>query len=704
MTKDSELFRSPDAPVADRVEDLISRLTLEEKIKQVVYYAAAVERLGIPAYNYWSEALHGVARNGKATVFPQAIGMASTFNPELVRTVASAIADEGRAKFHETLRRRGGTGMYQGLTFWSPNVNLFRDPRWGRGQETWGEDPYLTGEMGAAYVRGLQGDHPKYLKAAACAKHYAVHSGPEKDRHTFNAIVSQRDLYDSYLPAFEKLVTEAKVESVMGAYNRTLDEPCCASKLLLGTILREKWGFSGHVVSDCGAISDFHTNHKVTRDGAESAALGVRNGCDLACDGAYEKLGEAVERGLVSEAEIDVAVARLLTTRMKLGLFDPDESVPFASTPMSVVCSAEHRELAYEAAVQSIVLLKNRNDVLPIPSDTKSLLVVGPTATDLAVLLGNYHGLNASLTTLVEGIVGGTPEGIKLEYRPGCQLIHPNENPTDWSPWEAANSSYTIACVGISPLMEGEEGDAILTKENGDRTEIGLPSVQVEYLKKLAAQKAKIILVVTGGSPIALGEVEELCEAIVFVWYPGQEGGRAVADVLFGRRSPAGRLPLTFYRSLADLPPFDDYAMAGRTYRYFEGKPLFPFGFGLSYTEFAYRALELSKREIGQSESVTASVEVTNEGKVASDEVVQLYVSRVGATCPSEPRHHLESFARVHLAPGEKKKVAFSLTPRSLSRVEESGERRVVPGSHRVFIGGGQPGHAAGASAELVVR
>ena len=412
---------------AERARDLVSRLTLDEKVSLMNHPAQGVPRLNIPAYNYWNEALHGVGRNGRATVFPQAIGMAATWDRELIQQVASVIGDEGRAKYHAALRRNGYTDQYQGLTFWAPNVNIFRDPRWGRGQETWGEDPFLTGEMASAFVKGLQGDHPKYLKAAACAKHYAVHSGPEKDRHTFNAIVTKRELYDTYLPAFKKLVTEAKVEVVMGAYNRTLGEPCSGSKLLLEDVLRGEWGFEGHVVSDCMALSDFHLNHKVTEDAADSAALALKYGCDLGCDHVFNEIPTAIERGDTTEALVDRALERTLGTRFKLGMFDPPEEVPFAAIQTDVVACEEHRQLAYRTATESVVLLKNKNNILPIKPSTKKIFVTGPTATSLEVLLGNYYGFNNQMITLLEGITGRIPEGMGMEYTSGALLKHPRE-------------------------------------------------------------------------------------------------------------------------------------------------------------------------------------------------------------------------------------------------------------------------------------
>jgi len=676
-------------PIAERVQDLISRMTLREKIGQMRNVAEAIPRLNVPAYDFWSEALHGVVGNGRATVFPQAIGMAATWDPSLAQRVASAVSDEARAKHHAALQRNGSTGMFQGLTVWSPNVNIFRDPRWGRGQETWGEDPFLTGEMGAAYVRGLQGDDPTYLKTAACAKHFAVHSGPEKLRHVFNAKVSPRDLHATYLPAFKKLVTEAGVESVMGAYNRTNDEPCCASELLLVKTLRGDWAFQGHVVSDCGALTDFHQGHKVTKDVVESAALALKAGCDLSCICTYDHLGEAIDRGLITEADIDRSLARTLTTRFKLGMFDPPARVPYAAIPLSVVGSPAHRQLAYETAVKSIVLLKNKNNILPISEKAQKILLVGPTAGNVEVLLGNYHGVNDSMTTLLEGIFARVPEGVALQYTPACPLTQQVEL-KDWSLFTASSADVTIACMGVTPLLEGEEGAACMSDENGDRAQIGLPPIQVEYLTKLALSGAKVVLVLTGGSPIALGDLENLMEAIVYVWYPGQEGGRAVADVLFGDAAPSGKLPLTFPKSMDQLPPFEDYNMTGRTYRYATAEPLFPFGFGLSYARFAYSDLTLDKRTIRAGESLSLRCTLTNTGSVEADEVAQIYLSDLEASTVV-PLHSLIGFKRVHLKPNEQTIIPFTITPEMMKMVNDAGNRVLEPGAFRVTVGGCSP-------------
>jgi beta-glucosidase len=687
----SPAYLDPNQPVAARFADLLVAMTLPEKIGQMCHRAQAIPRLGIPDYNYANEALHGVARNGRATVFPQVIGLAATWDPALIRRVGSAIGDEARAKYHAALRSQGEAGGYQGLTFWSPNVNIFRDPRWGRGQETWGEDPFLTGEMAAAFVAGLQGDDPRTLKAAACAKHYAVHSGPEALRHSFDAIVSRRDLHATYLPAFRKLVVEAGVEAVMGAYNRTNGEPCCASQYLIEEILRGEWGFAGHFVSDCGALDDFHQSHHVTADAAESAALALQRGCDLECGHVFEHLPEAIARGLVTEADVDRALARTLATRFKLGMFDPPDCVPYASIPPEIIGCAAHRDLAYEAAVKSVVLLKNAGGLLPLPPMLRSVQVVGPTAATVDALLGNYSGLNEHMTTLVEGIAGAIPEGVRLEYRPGCQLVTPNVNALDGAPANAAKCDVTIACMGLLPTLEGEEGDAILSAENGDRSDLGLPAVQQAFIKQLALKSAKVVLVLTGGSPIALGEAADLVQAIVFVWYPGQEGGRAVADVLFGRAVPSGRLPVTFPRSVDQLPPFQDYAMRERTYRYASWEPLYPFGFGLSYTCFVYSDLMTIPSPIRAGESLVVRLFVTNAGAVAGEEVVQLYLSDL-ETSVEAPIQSLVAIERVALAPGEQREVTFAVTPDMMMLVDDEGRARLEPGQFRLTAGGCSPG------------
>lgn len=690
-SSDNPKYLDTSLPFADRVKDLVSRLTLDEKVGLMSHEARGVPRLNIPAYNYWNEALHGVARSGRATVFPQAIGMAATWDKDLIHNVASAISDEGRAKYHAALRRNGYTSQYQGLNYWTPNINIFRDPRWGRGQETWGEDPFLTGEMAAEYVKGMQGNDPKYLKAAACAKHYAVHSGPEKDRHHFNAVVTKRELYDTYLPAFKKLVTEANVEAVMGAYNRTLGEVCCASKLLLEDILRGEWGFKGHVVSDCFALADFHLNHKVTKDAAESAALAITHGCDLGCDHVFDEIPEAIARGLMTEADVDQALERSLITRFKLGMFDPPEEVPYASISTEVVSNDEHRRLAYQAAVESVVLLKNKDNILPIKPSTKKIFVTGPNATSMEVLLGNYYGFNDRMVTLLEGITGRLPEGMGMEYTAGSMLKHPREIKDTWAIEMGQKSDFAIVCCGQSSFLEGEEGESLLSPQNGDRESISLPAVQVEYIKELALSGTKIVLVVTGGSPIALGEVDEFVDAIVFIWYPGMEGGRAVADVLFGDASPSGKLPLTFPKSLEQLPAFDDYSMQGRTYRYMTEEPLYPFGFGLSYSQFEFSNLKLDHAVVPAGGFINASFTLRNNGSMDAAEVVQFYLSDLQASTVV-PISHLVGFERIRLTAGESRQVSFTLTPEMMSFFNDDGKLTLEPGAFRLEAGACSPG------------
>jgi len=502
------------------------------------------------------------------------------------------------------------------------------------------------------------------------------------------------------------LVVDAKVEAVMGAYNRTLDEPCCASRLLLDEILRTEWGFQGHVVSDCGALGDFHLNHKLTQDAAESAALALQRGCDLGCDSVFDEIPEAIRRGLITEAEVDQALERTLGTRFKLGMFDPPEEVPFSSIPMTVVSCPEHRELAHQTATESLVLLKNKDNILPIKPDTRKIFVTGPAATSLEVLLGNYYGFNNEMTTLLEGITGRLPEGMGMEYHPGALFLHPNAVERTWAPFMAQSAGLTIACVGSCPLMEGEEGESLLTPLNGDRDGISLPESQVKYIKQLAIHGAKIVLVVTGGSPIALGEVEDLVEAILFVWYPGMEGGKAVAEVLFGDSSPGGKLPLTFPQSLEQVPDFEDYSMAERTYRYMTQEPLYPFGFGLSYSRFEYRDLALEKSQIKAGESLDLHFTLKNTGDRPAVEVAQYYLSDLQASTVV-PLHHLVGFERVELAPGESRALSFTLTPEMMSFVDDHGGSTLEPGDFRLEIGGCSPGprgQALGAPTPLTAQ
>jgi beta-glucosidase len=833
------VYRDPTRPIEERVDDLISRMTLEEKISQMVHDAPAIERLEIPKHNWWNECLHGVGRAGVATVFPQAIGLAATWNTALMHQVAAVTSDEARAKHHEAARR-GIREIYTGLTFWSPNINIFRDPRWGRGQETYGEDPYLTAVMGVAFVKGIQGDDPRHLKLVATPKHYAVHSGPESERHQFDARVDERDMRETYLPAFEACVREAKAVSVLGAYNRTNGEPCCASPTLLGKILRQEWGFGGpsgsegYVVSDCEAIRDIYAHHQVVDTPEQAAALAVEHGCELNCGEVYPALLKAVEQGLISEEIIDRAVRRLFTVRFRLGMFDPPEQVAYAQIPYEIIDSPEHRALALQAARESMVLLKNDGDSLPLSKDLKSIAVIGPNADDLQVLLGNYNGTPAQAITPLEGIRRAIAPSTRLYYAQGCNIadgvpplqviptahlrpvdagvnmtgltvtyydnpkfegkpvlsqidrvvdfvwkdttpltgqwgnhfsarwtgflvppksgvyklgvdgfseyrlyldgdlivayrdIHhpvlqaqeveleggrfypirldyvnrgldpqvrlvwsvPGTNAIADSVAVAQKAEVVVAILGLSPTLEGEEMPVHIPGfAGGDRTDIELPQPQEELLKRIHALGKPVVLVLLNGSALAVNWAAEHVPAIVEAWYPGQAGGEAIADVLFGDYNPGGRLPVTFYRSVEDLPPFEDYRMAsGRTYRYFEGESLFPFGYGLSYTTFAFENLRIGQSEVEARASIAVSVDVTNSGERAGDEVIQLYTRHSAALVP-HPIRELKGFKRISLQPGERRVVTFTLSTDQLAVWNEARQWVVQPGMVEVMVG-----------------
>ncbi len=684
------VFKDLSKPLEVRVNDLIGRLTLEEKVHQMMHASPAIDRLDIPEYNWWNEALHGVGRGGVATVFPQAIGLGATFDEDLIYRVSSAISDEARAMYNAAVSK-GYYQQYGGLTFWTPNINIFRDPRWGRGQETYGEDPYLMARLGVAFVNGLQGNDPKYLKTAACAKHFAVHSGPEKLRHEFNAVSSLKDLHETYLPAFKALV-EANVEAVMCAYNRTNGEPCCSNNYLLNEILRKEWGFKGHIVTDCWAVADYYNGHNVVKTQAEAAAMVVKQRVSLNCGNEYGALVEAVEKKLITEKEIDEALAILLRTRFKLGLFDPKENNPYNAILTDVINSPKHRALAREAAQKSVVMLKN-NGILPLRNDLNKYFITGPHAANVDILLGNYYGVNPELVTILEGIAAAIKPGSQLQYRQGIMLDRPNANPQDWSTGNARTSDATFFVMGISGLLEGEEGESIASPTFGDRLEYNLPQHQIEYLRKLKAGHTNpVIAIVTGGSPMNLAEVHELADAVLLVWYPGQEGGNAVADIIFGKTSPSGRLPITFPKSLDQLPLYEDYSMKGRTYRYMEAEPLYPFGFGLSYTMFTYSDLKLSAITIKKNQSVRVQVTVTNSGKTESEEVVQLYLTNIDSKIPA-PLHSLRGVKHVKLAPGRSETLTFTITPDMYSIVNEKGVSVIESGKVRVSIGGSLPGN-----------
>jgi beta-glucosidase len=700
-------WMNPALPLDVRVHDLISRLTREEKVYQMMNSTPAIPRLHIPEYDWWNEALHGVARSGIATIFPEPIGMAATFDDSLLHEVADAISDEARAMYNASIRKNY-RNRFSGLTFWTPNINIFRDPRWGRGQETYGEDPYLTSRMGVALVRGLQGDDQHYLKTAACAKHYAVHSGPERLRHSFDAEVSMHDLWDTYLPAFHALV-DAKVEAVMCAYNRTNGEACCGNAYLLEDVLRGQWGFKGHIVSDCDAIADIYDGHKLVSSKTGAAALALQRGVNLNCGDTYLSLTDAVKQGLVTEAQIDSSLAILLRTRFKLGLFDPPGSNPYDQIPESVINSAGHRALARKAAEKSIVLLKN-NGVLPLSNGLSKYFLTGPNATSVDILLGNYYGVNDRLVTIMEGLAGQVQPGSQLIYNQGVLLDRPNVNPIDWASGNAKGSDATIYVMGITGLLEGEEGESLASPTFGDRLDYNLPAAQIDYLRKLkAGNRNPVIAVVTGGSPMNLAEVQEIADAVLLVWYPGEEGGDAVADILFGKVAPSGKLPVTFPRSYDQLPAFDNYSMKGRTYRYMTAEPLYPFGFGLSYTTFSYSGLTVSAPKVRRGETITAEVTVTNTGKYASDEVAELYLTHENAG-DSAALFALKGFKRVSLAPGDSIRIHFVLTPGQLSVVNASGQQVEPPGKIRISVAGSLPtrrseelGAAKGVEAEIEV-
>jgi beta-glucosidase len=687
------LYLNPKAPLEARVNDLLSQMTLQQKISQLVDQAAPVynKTLDIPGYGWWNEALHGVARNGVATVFPQAIGLAATWDEKLMFNVATAISDEARAKY-QIAKLNYDTARYQGLTFFSPNINIFRDPRWGRGHETYGEDPYLTGRLAVNFIQGMQGNDPKFLKTVATAKHFAVHSGPEATRHSFDAKVSLHDLYDTYLPQFEMAVKEGKVESVMSAYNRINGEPASAGNILLGDILRKKWGFKGYVVTDCWAINDLFNGHNTVKTPEQAVAAALKAGVDLECGDAMTKaLGNAIKQGLLSEKDLDVPLKRLYSVRFRLGMFEPKGTVPFDKIPLSVVDSSQNRALALLAAQKSMVLLKNEGNLLPLSSKVKSIAVIGPTADEQSVLLGNYNGTPSSSTTILKGLEGaGKARNIAVKYAQGSSVMGSNTSGYAEAVKTAKAADVVIMVLGITPHQEGEENE---NKENpsGDRSSIQLPKVQEDLLNAVLATGKPVVLVLTGGSSQAIGTAKDKVPAILASWYSGEEGGQAVADTLFGKNNPAGRLPITFYAGLQDLPAFEDYTMKGRTYRYYSGVPLWGFGYGLSYSSFAYSSLNLSKSSITAGETVKVSVKVKNTSSRDGDEVSQLYIQPKNA--PSyAPKLWLAGFTRNTLKAGEERTLSFDLTPPALGLVDEKGERAVVAGDYTLFVGGSQPG------------
>ncbi len=699
-------WKDPSLPMSTRVNDLIRRMSLAEKVQQLRNGAPAIPRLGVPAYNYWNECLHGVARAGVATVFPQAIGMAATWDTPLIHQEANVIAVEARAKHNEYALAHGGNcAQYFGLTFWTPNINIFRDPRWGRGQETYGEDPFLTARLGVAFIRGLQGDDPKYLEAVACAKHYAVHSGPEPDRHHFDAVPPERDLHETYLPQFEAAVREGRVGGVMGAYNSVDGEPACANPYLLTDLLRKQWGFDGYVTSDCGAIFDIWANHQFVETPAEAAAVAVKAGDDLCCGTDYNALVLAVQQGLISGQEIDRALGYLLQIRFRLGLFDPPASVPYSQILFSENNSPEHQALALRVARESMVLLKN-DGLLPLDrAKIKRIAVIGVNANSVPMLLGNYNGTPSNPVTILEGIRTAAGADIAVDYQPGCPLaqLKDDPNPPDAAMTAAAVNAAKSADVviyvgGISAQLEGEEmtrANGFIGFSGGDRTRIELPSVQTDLLKALYDTGKPVVFVDCSGSAIAMPWAAKKLPAILQAWYPGEAGGQAVAEVLFGDVNPAGRLPVTFYRSTSDLPPFDDYSMANPTYRYFSGQPLFAFGHGLSYTRFQYSAARLDATKVAAGDTLKLAFNLKNTGTRDGDEVAQVYFRHVNSALQrspesvrGRPKLALCGFVRIHLPQDGIARLALDIPVERFRYWDTAHQQYTVePGKYELLVG-----------------
>ena len=674
----------------ERADLLIKAMTLEEKAAQFLNETPSIPRLGVPEYNWWNESLHGIARNGKATIFPQGIAMGATFNPGLIEEMTTAISDEARAKF-KISQSIGNRGLYAGLTFWSPNVNIFRDPRWGRGQETYGEDPFLTSKIGVAYVKGLQGNNSKYFKATACAKHFAVHSGPEELRHSFNASPSKLDLYETYLPAFEALVTKGNVQGVMGAYNAVYGDPSCSSTFLLDDILKKQWGFNGYIVSDCGALGDILKGHNRAKTAEEAAAMAMKAGVNLNCGWVYKNIQKAIDQNLISEDLVDERLKQLLLIRFKLGFFDKEESNPFNNVTSDVINSEAHKNLARKVAQQSIVLLKNKNNVLPLDKNIKTLYVTGSFAASTDILLANYYGSSPNMVTVLEGITDKVSLGTSVEYRLGVLPFQNNLNPLNWAIQVPKTVDATILVAGISNEIEGEEVDAIASEHKGDRKDLKLPQSQIDYIKDISKnKKGPLILVLGTGSPVSLDEIEPYVDAIVLMWYPGEQGGNAVADVIFGDVAPSGHLPITFPKNVEQLPAFDDYSMKGRTYKYMTKEPMYPFGFGLSYTTSEFSNISSNLSKVKKDGDVTISVDVKNNGNVNFEEVIQAYLVPVNVA-DYLPMFSLKGFERIQLKAGETKTVNFNLTSEDLKQINLEGEKVWMKGTYKIVISNALP-------------
>jgi beta-glucosidase len=704
-------FRNPDLDMEVRIKDLISRLTLEEKVRMMKHQSPAIARLGVPAYNWWNEALHGVARTAeKVTVFPQAIGMAASFDTAALQRMGDAASSEGRALFNEDMRKGKTGSIYRGLTYWTPNINIFRDPRWGRGQETYGEDPYLTAKMGSAIVRGLEGNDPKYLKAVACAKHYAVHSGPEFNRHSFDVEASAFDLWDTYLPAFRELITKAKVHGVMCAYNRLDGEPCCGNSLLLSNILHNQWKFEGYVTSDCWAINDFANNHKTHPNNTAAVSDALLKGTDLECGDLYQLLEDGVKQGLLSERDINVSLTRLFKILFKIGMFDPAEKVPYAAIGREVIDCDAHKKEAYEMAQKSMVLLENKKNILPLnPLKIKSIALIGPNADNGHTQLANYFGTPSEISTPYTSLKKRFGDKIKIDYLKGVGIVEKLKDAPSFEEIAAqAKKSEVIVFVGgISADFEGEAGDAgaggFSGFASGDRTSIALPAVQTELLKALKKTGRPVIVVNMSGSIMDFQWESQNADAILQAWYGGQAGGDAIVDVLFGQYNPGGRMPLTTYKSDKDLPAFEDYSMANRTYRYFKGDVRYPFGYGLSYTKFAYSPLE-NNQIVQTGTDIQVSTTVTNTGKMDGDEVVQLYVIHGQDNSKRVPIQSLKGFKRIHLKKGESTKVNFTLSPEELALTDNQGNLTETAKKLQIYVGGGQPNKSTGSFNSLTIE
>ena len=693
-TNSQESIYSPSPEIINSFEktadSLLSIMSIEQKASQMLSTSRSIPEHGIEMYNWWNEALHGVARSAKATVFPQAIAMGATFDPKLIQQAADAISSEARAMYNIFSAKEMRT-EYTGLTFWSPNINIFRDPRWGRGHETYGEDPFLTGKIGRAFVLGLQGNNHKYLKVAAGAKHFAVHSGPEAERHSFNAKVSQQDLNETYLPAFKELV-DANVEVVMCAYNRLNDEPCCGSKSLLNNLLRDSWSFKGHIVSDCGAINDIKSNHGFTMTDEESVAYAIKGGVDLNCGSLYNLIPKAINQGILTEFDLDKSLKRLLMTRLKLGILKKVNDNPYDTLNEKSINNKEHIKLAKKVAQKSIVLLKNKNNILPLSKNINRLFITGPNSANVNTLLGNYNGLSPNIVTPLEGIAAKVSNGTIIRFNQGVDLINSN-NRLEWSSSLAGSSDVTIAVMGISALIEGEEGAAISSEANGDRNSISLPKNQIDYLKNLrkSAGDKPIVLVIKAGSAIDLSEISKYADAIIYAWYLGEQGGNALADIIFGDVSPSGKLPITIPKSLSHLPKYNNYNMYNRTYKFTKYKPMYPFGFGLSYSNFIYSDLLVNRDIIKKGDSIELNFEIHNNSQILGDEVVQIYIKDLEASYRA-PNSSLIFFKRITLNPGEKKKINLVIDDNMMGSYNEKGVKEVEPGNFKIFVGGSSPG------------